>query len=134
MNNYVTLRLLGLLLALALASCGGECFVASMRIDPATSTADHGAPPPGNTQQFLAMGTFTGHCFFPADAQFVGMRDVIWSVSDTTNVSISNVADTTFGTATCLGPTSGAVTVTATLPANKNRGRSLVASGQITCN
>src|SRR5579864_3269559 len=36
------------------------------------------------------------------------------SVSDNTNVSISNVQGSTFGTATCNGPTSGVVTVTAT--------------------
>jgi hypothetical protein len=79
----------------------------------------------------------TGHC--PAPPMNVpvrrGLQDVIWMVSDTTNVSISNnTQDGTFATATCLGATSGAATVTSTLPADENHGKGLVSTGQLTCN
>jgi len=138
MTNHVTLRLFGLLLVLALASCGSdECTVASMSIDPQAGSADHNALPPNNAVQFFADANYVGKCVVPAPMNTPGRRglqDVLWTVSDTVNVSISNVQDPTFGTATCLGPTSGAATVTANLPAGKNRGKQLVATGLITCN
>ena len=137
MNPTLVLRLLVALLALAIASCGSDqCTVASMAVDPSTGTADHNAAPPGNEQQFFSDGTMTGSCPAPPMSTPIrrGLQDVIWTVSDAANVSISNVKDSTFGTATCLGPTSGAATVTATLPADKNHGKGLLASGQLTCN
>lgn len=137
MRIHGTVRLLTLLLVLAFTSCGNnECMVVSMVVDPQTGVADHNAAPPGNELQFFSDGTFSSSC--PAMPMGTpvrrGLQDVIWTVSDTTNVSISNVKDTTFGTSTCLGPTSGAATVTATLPADNNHGKGLVATGQITCN
>lgn len=137
MIHSLLFRLLGLSLALLLASCGNEqCTVASMTLDPQTASADHNAAPPGNAQQFFSDGTLVGKCTVPAPMTPIrrGLQDVVWTVSDTVNVSVSNVKDSTFGTATCLGPTSGAATVTATLPADKNHGKGLVATGTIICN
>ena len=134
MNCGVSLRLLALSLALALTNCGGrnDCLVVLLDVGPESGIADHSAPPPGNAQQFLAIGEFAGSCAVPA--VFPPMQDVTWSVSDTAHVTISNTRDITFGTATCLNATSGPVDVTATLPANKNFGRTVSATGKLTCN
>jgi len=61
------------------------------------------------------------------------LMNVSWSVSDTTNVSISNAKDITFGTATCLGRTSGPVVVTATLPASASSGQAVSGTAALTC-
>lgn len=60
------------------------------------------------------------------------LTNVSWTVSDTTNVSVTN----TNGIASmkCLGATQGSVTVTATLPASANKGHSLNATDSLTCN
>jgi len=79
---------------------------------------------------FLAFGGGRSGCAGTA----ANLSDVVWSVSDTVNVSISNAQDTTYGVATCVGATSGPVTVTATLPAAKNHGKTVSGSGQLTCN
>jgi hypothetical protein len=60
------------------------------------------------------------------------LMNVSWSVSDA-NVSISNAKDATFGTATCLGPTSGPITVTAMLPASANHGRAVSGTASLKC-
>lgn len=64
----------------------------------------------------------------------LNLLNVTWSVSDATNVSISNVKGMTFGTATCLAPTAGPVTVTATLPASANGGQAVSGTAALTCN
>ena len=138
MNNHLKLLMLDLLPTLALAGCGGgtDCSILSMNISPQTTAADHNAPPPGNAQAFKARGSVAEGCASEAGAkvQVDGLTNVVWSVSDTTNVSISNSHDGTFGVATCLGATSGAVNVAANLPADFNSGRALAASGKLTCN
>jgi hypothetical protein len=59
---------------------------------------------------------------------------VVWTVSDNTNVIISNAQDATYGTAICLGPTAGPATVTAVLLASQNRGSALLGTSSLTCN
>ncbi|MGZ4878427.1 MAG: hypothetical protein ACXVIO_09585, partial [Candidatus Angelobacter sp.] len=60
------------------------------------------------------------------------LQTATWSVSDTTNISISNVHDATFGTATCKAATSGAATVTATVPVGD--GTNVTNTASLTCN
>jgi hypothetical protein len=55
-----------------------------------------------------------------------------WSVSDTTNISISNVHDATYGFATCKGVTAGAATVTASVPVGD--GTNVSSTALLTCN
>ena len=137
MNPALVLRLPVAILTLVIASCGNDqCTVISMAVDPSAGTADHNALPPGNQQQFFSDGTMTSNCPAPPMETPVrrGLQDVTWTVSDTTNVSISNnTQDGTLGVATCLGATAGPATVTATLPAEMNHGNRLVSTGTITC-
>ncbi|HET7873702.1 MAG TPA: hypothetical protein VFL42_14395 [Terriglobales bacterium] len=60
---------------------------------------------------------------------------VTWSVSDQVNASISNTNDQTYGTATCIGATTGPVKVTATTTDGRLTGGG-AASGTatLTCN
>lgn len=120
------------LLALVVAGCGGntmtpDCSLQQITVSPQTSTANHLATP-GNAQQFLAFGVAAPGC---AVAQS-NLTSATWSVSDSTNVSISNVHDLTYGVATCKAATAGAVTVTATVPSAK--GGNIVATAALTCN
>ncbi len=124
-----------LLVGPLLTGCGDNptttCFFGGVNVSPATATADHSAIAPGNSQQFLASGTnLPSGCAAAA----ANLRDVIWSVSDTTNVNISNIQDSTFGVATCVGATAGPATVTATLTANQNSGHQVSGTATLTCN
>jgi len=117
----------------AMVGCGGNsapaCKVTAIKVFPATATISHTAPPPGNTQHFDAFeSAATPGCLFAQS----NLTSATWSVSDTTNVSISNVQGATFGTATCNGATSGAATVTATVPAGD--GTSVTNTASLTCN
>ena len=87
------------------------CVQIGITVIPNPASADHNAAAPGNSVHFLAAATFTG-CAPPPPVD----TNVIWSVGDTTNVSISNVQGPNFGTATCKGATTGSTTVTATGP------------------
>ena len=119
--------------ALLMAGCGGTsnpmCKINSINVFPATATANHTAPPPGNMQHFDAfIASEPDGCAFIQS----NLTNAVWSVSDTTNVSISNTQDATYGTATCKGATTGAATVTATVPAGDGTNVSKTAS--LTCN
>ncbi|HSK43494.1 MAG TPA: hypothetical protein VLA83_06360 [Candidatus Binatia bacterium] len=105
----------------ATMGCGGKssttptCKLAAIKVFPASATASHTVSPPGNTQHydaFASASTPVLGCFEALGS----LQTATWSVSDNTNISISNVHDATFGTATCNGATSGAATVTATVP------------------
>ena len=120
-------------LGLTLAGCGGKsttmCKINSINVFPATATANHTAASPGNMQHFDAfIASEPAGCVFTQS----NLTTATWSVSDTTNISISNVHDATNGTATCHGTTVGAVTVTATVPAGDGSNVSNTAS--LTCN
>jgi hypothetical protein len=133
MKRYLPLVLLWLF---ALTACGGhDCFFTSIAVIPPTAVADHSAAPPANSQQFVWIGDVRPGCVSLAAVTTpqVILRDVVWSVSDSTKVSISNEA-ATYGLATCLAATATPVTVTATLPGAKNHGRALTATAMLTCN
>ena len=122
-----------LIFSTANAGCGGggdPCSpIPGVRVSPQNATIDHTASSPGNSQRFFSFATASPGCVAPMS----NLMNVSWSVSDTKNVSISNAKDTTFGTATCLGPTPGPVTVTATLPASANHGRAVSGAGSLRC-
>jgi len=88
------------------------CRLTGLSVTPPTATADHLAAAPGNQVQFFANAVLPKGC---ATAACVNCSGQTWTVSDTVNVSISNNPGNN-GTATCLGATNGAVTVTATAP------------------
>jgi hypothetical protein len=126
-SMIATLLLLAGLASSGCSSSGADCSIASVGVLPASATADHSAAPPGNSQQFFAVGAVPKGCVsIPAV-----LIDVTWSVSDTTNVTISNTQGQTFGMATCIGTTGGPVTVTATRPAVN--GHSLSGTSTLTC-
>jgi hypothetical protein len=117
----------------AMAGCGGNsdpaCKLTAIKVFPASATISHTAAPPGNSQQFSAFAsTGTPGCVFAQS----NLTTAIWSVSDTTNISISNVHDATYGIATCKGATAGAATVMATVPAGD--GTNVVNTALLTCN
>jgi len=126
-------RLVPCFLFTVLLGCGGKsatvCKINSINVSPATATVNHAAAPPANTQHFDAFIASE-----PSGCAFIlsNLTTATWSVSDTTNVSISNVHDATYGTATCKGATSGAATVTATVPAGD--GTNVVNTAALTCN
>ena len=135
------LRLLWGLLALSplgcfwLSGCGGTsmtsgCKITAIDVTPATASADHAAPAPGNTQHFDALIASVT----PKTCTFItgNLFDVVWSVSDSVNVSISNAQDPTRGTATCKGATVGAITVTATR--SESDGTKVSDTASLTCN
>jgi hypothetical protein len=106
------------LLYLATTGCGGKsstrvCKLTAISVSPRTATVDHTIAPPGNTQHFDGFdSSSTPGCF----AVQGNLTTTIWLVSDTTNINIGNVHDATYGVATCRGATTGAATVTATVP------------------
>jgi hypothetical protein len=117
----------------SVVGCGGNsapaCKLTAINVSPASATISHTAPPPGNTQHFDAFASaVTPGCVVAQS----NLTTATWSVSDTTNVSISNVHDATYGTATCKGATAGAATVTATVPAGD--GTNVVNTAALTCN
>jgi hypothetical protein len=101
----------------------------ALRISPQTATIDHNASPPGNSQRFFAFAVSSPGCAVP----LVNFTNVSWSVSDNTDVSISNTQGSTFGTATCVNATPSPVTVTATLPASANSGKAASGTASLTC-
>jgi hypothetical protein len=120
-------------LGVAFIGCGGSsspvCKLTAINVFPKTATVDHTAAAPGNTQHFDAFdATSIPGCVHTLS----NLTTATWSVSDTTNVSISNVHDATYGTATCKGATTGAATVTATVPVGDGTNVSNTAS--LTCN
>lgn len=120
-----------LFFALLMAGCGGSstaaCKLTAINVFPNTATASHTAVAPGNTQLFSAfVGAASGNCA----VQQSNLTNATWTVSDTTNASISNVHDATYGNATCKGATS--TTVTATVPAGD--GTTVSGTASLTCN
>jgi hypothetical protein len=135
------LRLFSGLLALSplgcfsLSGCGGnsmasDCRITAINVTPATASADHAAPAPANTQHFDAFIA----AVTPSSCVFItgNLSTVTWTVSDSMNVSISNVQGPTYGTATCKGATVGAVTVTATR--TESDGTKVSDTASLTCN
>ena len=125
-----------LLLIVALAgsslSCGGygsSCKLTGITVNPAAATADHTSAAPGNSVQFFAAQTVSGSC--PAITAIALQPD--WSVSDSTDVTISSAKDTTNGTATCLTKAPSPVTVSASVKPGTSQ-QSYSATATLTCN
>lgn len=128
------LRLASLFVAAFLISAGcGDinrtCALTGLTVNPSSATADHALAAPGNQVQFFAGPVVKGQC---AIAACINCSGQAWTVSDPVNVSISNNA-TDNGTATCLGATNGAVTVTATAPVSKNSTQTVTGTAALTC-
>jgi hypothetical protein len=124
------------LLYFATLGCGGTsstpaCKLIAIKVSPASVTISHTAPQPGNTQHFDAFASASTPVLGCFEA-LGSLQNATWSVSDSTNVSISNVHDATFGNATCTGATTGAATVTATVPAGD--GTNVTSTASLTCN
>jgi len=120
-----------MLVSSVLASCGNDCAAGSLNVSPQNAVADHSAASPGNSDAFLAFSSgMPGGCSAAAS----NLNNVTWSVSDPTDVSISNSPDNTFGTATCINATAGPVTITATLPASLNDGKAVSGTATLSCN
>ena len=132
MNTQTPVRLVVLLaltwLTIALMGCGTpSCTFVAVKIAPQTASADHGAVPPANGLTFTAVGaTVPPGCALT----HTNPANVTWSVSDSVHATISNAHDRTNGTAACLGATTGAATVTATMPSGN---RTLRGSATLTC-
>jgi hypothetical protein len=132
MNTQVPMRFVVLpalvWLTIALSGCGTpSCTFIAIKIAPQRASADHGAVPPANGLQFTAVAATTppGCALTHSNPQ-----NVTWSVSDSVHTSISNVHDQTFGTATCLGATTGSATVTASMPSGSS---AVSATAMLTC-
>jgi hypothetical protein len=101
-----------------------------LNISPQSASADHTAAPPANAQQFLAFGTgLQSGCFSTQS----NLLNVTWSLSDSVNAKISNAQDQNFGGATCTGTSPTPITVTATLDAGHNNGKTVSGSASFTC-
>jgi hypothetical protein len=111
---------------IALAGCGSQSSMNctpsfTLSAAPATDPVvepNHTDPPPGNQEQFIAalFPTATGSgCAVPQVVEKVAAN---WTVSDPVHVTISSANNATNGVATCIGATSGPVTVTASYTQN----------------
>ena len=114
------------------AACGGirqNCNLTALLVSPSSSIVDHAVSAPGNRVQFFAGPVTKGQCAIVACVNCWGQT---WTVSDPVNVSISNDA-TDNGTATCLGATNGAVTITATAPVSGKSAQTVTGTATLTC-
>ena len=89
-------------------NCTGGGLV--LQVQPAAATADHKADAPGNQVHFAGTATYTAPagCAVPALAV---LEYATWTNPDPVNIQISSASDPTNGTAVCVGPTAGAVTL-----------------------
>ena len=112
--------------------CGGgtqNCVMTALSVSPSSANADHAMAAPGNQVQFFAGPVTKGQCVAGGCVNCWGQT---WTVSDPVNVSISNNA-TDNGTATCLGSTNGAATITATVPAAGKSSQTVTGTAMLTC-
>jgi len=135
MKKHVALASLLLAAALIWAGCGSDkqnCNLTGLSVFPSSATADHTAGAPGNQVQFFAEAVVPKGCMVTG-AVCVNCVGQIWTVSDSVDVAISNNAGDN-GTATCVGATNGAVTVTATAPAGTNKSQKVSGTAALICN
>lgn len=127
-------RLASLVITAFLVSvgCGGSqqsCDLTALSVSPSTGNADHTTSSPGNQVQFFAGPVAKGQCVAAACVNCWGQT---WTTSDPVNVSISNNANDN-GTATCLGSTNGAITITATAPVASKSSQNVTGTATLTC-
>ena len=121
------------LISAVLAGCENShvCASGALNVSPQNAVADHSAPTPANSQLFLAFGAGLPVGCVATQSNLI---NVVWSVSDPIDVSISNMQGNTFGTASCINSTAVPVTITATLPASANHNKSVSGTATLTCN
>jgi len=132
MQKSVRLASLFVAAALICVGCGNTqqaCELTALSITPSSVTADHAVSAPGDQIQFFAGPVTKGQCAAGACLNCWGQT---WTVSDTVNVSISN-ENLDNGTATCLGKTNGAVTVTATAPVKPGSMQTVTGTAKLSC-
>jgi predicted small lipoprotein YifL len=112
----------------ALAGCGGspQCGPVGLNVTPATTTVDHNAAPPANSQKLSATFQFSGNPGCPGvTAALVNSN---WTVSDP-SVHLS-AQQATQVIATCTAAVAAPVTITAT-PVS---GEMFTGQASLTCN
>ena len=132
MQKSMRLASLAFTAALICAGCGNtqeSCDLTALSVNPGSATADHAVSAPGNQVQFFAGTVTKNQC---ASIACVNCWGQTWTVSDSVNVSISN-ENLDNGTATCLGKTNGAVTVTATAPTPHGSMPTVTGTAKLTC-
>jgi hypothetical protein len=113
--------------------CNGSLVVA---VNPSSATVNHAAAPPANQVQFIADEGYAapagGHCAVSAIAKIVPGT---WANPDPQDIQISSANNSTNGTAVCLSPTNGAVTLTGTFSTTvvASQPQSSTQSVQLTC-
>ena len=141
MRTFIRADLLAGLVAILAATCGcggngniGGCtYGIEVTVSPTSATVNHAAAPPANRVQFIGVGGYTAsgeHCAVPALAWIAYGT---WSNPDPTDITISSADDSTNGTAVCLAPTNGAVTLTGSFPTSVNPPQSVTQLVQLTC-
>jgi len=133
MQKHVILTSLmagAILLSVGCGSTTPNCNLSALSVTPTIAAADHTLAAPGDKIQFFAGPVGAKGC---AAAACVNCWGQTWTVSDPVNVSISNDAGDN-GTATCLGATNGAVTVTATAPVASKSTQTVTGTATLTCN
>jgi len=117
----------GILISQACAN--QNCRLKGLSVSPTTAISNHLALTPGNQVRFWASAIVPKGCL---TAACINCSQQTWTASDPVNVSISNgVSDN--GTATCLGATSGPVTITATAPAGAGSSTKVTGTATLTC-
>jgi hypothetical protein len=112
-------------------SCTPKPFLS---VSPTLVIVDHTATPPGNQVKFTTTETVTYSspsgqiCAVPALIEIV---NPVWTNPQPQQISISSANDSTNGTAVCLAPTNGPVTLTGTVAATPNP---LTITAQLQCN
>ena len=132
MQKHLKLASLFAAAVLISAGCGNanqNCNLTALSVTPPRATADHTVAASGNQVQFFAGPVTPKVC---ATAACVNCWGQTWTVSDPVNVSISNNANDN-GTATCLGATNGAVTVTATAQVAGKSTQTVTGTATLTC-
>lgn len=130
MKALIQLAVIAALIA-TLGSCADDktCNLVGLQVMPTSATASHLAQTPNNQVRFAANGDYEGKCVLLACVDCE--PGVTWSVSDPANVSLGpSQSGISAVTATCIGATNGAVTVTATKTAS---GRTLTGTATLAC-
>jgi hypothetical protein len=111
-----------------IAGCGGstsDCGVVGLNVTPPSSTADHIAAAPANSEIFSASFLFANHSGCPAI--LAALVPSNWTASDP-SVHLS-ASPTSQVTATCTAAVAGPVTITATAAS----GQMLTGQATLTC-